>query len=37
MKAEMTRNGIWVSISTVSLTASCLFRCGEQRFRFVIP
>jgi hypothetical protein len=37
VKAEMTRNGIWVSISTVALTASCLFRCGEQRFRFVIP
>jgi len=37
LKAEMTRNGIWVSISTVALTASCLFRCGEQRFRFVIP
>lgn len=37
VKAEMTRNGVWVSISTVALTSSCLFRCGEQRFRFVIP
>jgi pSer/pThr/pTyr-binding forkhead associated (FHA) protein len=37
IKAAATRNGVWVSISTVGLTASCLFRCGEQRFRFVIP
>lgn len=35
--AETTRNGIWVSISAVALTPHCFFRCGEQRFRFVIP
>jgi hypothetical protein len=35
--SETTRNGIWVSISAVSLSAHCFFRCGEQRFRFVIP
>ena len=35
--AETTRNGIWVSISAVGLTPNCFFRCGEQRFRFVIP
>jgi len=32
-----TRNGMWVSISAVGLTPTCYFRCGEQRFRFVIP
>jgi pSer/pThr/pTyr-binding forkhead associated (FHA) protein len=35
--AETTRNGIWVSISAVGLTPYSFFRCGEQRFRFVIP
>ena len=35
--SETTRNGIWVSISTVGLTPNCYFRCGEQRFRFTIP
>jgi pSer/pThr/pTyr-binding forkhead associated (FHA) protein len=35
--AESTRNGIWVSVSAVGLTPHCFFRCGEQRFRFVIP
>jgi pSer/pThr/pTyr-binding forkhead associated (FHA) protein len=37
ISAETTRNGIWVSISAVGLTPYCFFRCGEQRFRFVIP
>ena len=35
--AETTRNGVWVSISAVGLTPCSFFRCGEQRFRFVIP
>lgn len=35
--AEQTKNGIWVSISAVALSSHCFFRCGEQRFRFVIP
>lgn len=35
--AETTRNGIWVSASAVALTSYCFFRCGEQRFRFMIP
>jgi hypothetical protein len=35
--SETTRNGIWVSISAVSLSAHCFFRCGEQRFRFEMP
>ena len=35
--SETTRNGIWVSVSAVGLTPNCYFRCGEQRFRFVIP
>lgn len=35
--AETTRNGVWVSITTVTLTAHCHFRCGEQLFRFEIP
>lgn len=35
--AETTRNGIWVSVSAVALTPYCFFRCGEQRFRFMIP
>jgi pSer/pThr/pTyr-binding forkhead associated (FHA) protein len=37
ISAESTRNGIWVSVSAVGLTPYCFFRCGEQRFRFVIP
>ena len=37
ISSETTRNGIWVSISAVSLSSHCFFRCGEQRFRFVIP
>jgi hypothetical protein len=35
--SETTRNGIWVSVSAVALTSYCFFRCGEQRFRFMIP
>lgn len=35
--SEQTKNGIWVSISAVALSSHCFFRCGEQRFRFVIP
>lgn len=35
--AETTRNGVWVSITAVTLTAHCHFRCGEQLFRFEIP
>jgi hypothetical protein len=35
--AEPTRNGVWVSASTVALTSNCRFRCGEQQFWFVIP
>jgi hypothetical protein len=37
IQAEPTRNGVWVSIAAVLLTSGCFFRCGEQRFRFVIP
>ena len=37
ISAETTRNGIWVSVTAVGLTPFCFFRCGEQRFRFVIP
>ena len=37
ISAETTRNGIWVSVAAVGLTPYCFFRCGEQRFRFVIP
>lgn len=37
ISSETTRNGIWVSVSAVALTPYCFFRCGEQRFRFVIP
>ena len=32
-----TKNGIWVSVSAAALSSHCFFRCGEQRFRFVIP
>jgi hypothetical protein len=35
--AETTRNGVWVSTTTVTLTVHCHFRCGEQLFRFEIP
>ena len=37
IQAEPTRNGVWVSIAAVLLTSGCFFRCGEQRFRFMIP
>jgi hypothetical protein len=37
ISSETTRNGIWVSVSAVGLTPYCFFRCGEQRFRFMIP
>jgi len=37
MTSEGTRNGIWVSISAALLSPLCYFRCGDQRFRFVIP
>ncbi len=37
MSAEATRNGTWVSVTAVALTSYCFFRCGEQRFRFVVP
>ena len=35
--AEITRNGVWVSTTSVTLTPRCHFRCGEQLFRFEIP
>jgi len=35
--SDGTKNGIWVSISATLLAPLCYFRCGEQRFRFVIP
>lgn len=35
--SQPSKNGIWVSISTVALSAHCFFRCGEQRFRFMVP
>jgi len=35
--AQPTRNGVWISVTTVQLTSSCRFRCGEQQFWFVIP
>ncbi len=37
MEADYTRNGVWVSVNSIMLTGNCLFRLGEQRFRFVIP
>lgn len=35
--AETTRNGVWVSTTSVTLTPYCHFRCGEQLFRFEVP
>ena len=35
--AKPTRNGVWISTTTVALTSNCRFRCGEQLFWFVIP
>jgi hypothetical protein len=35
--AEKTRNGIWLSITAVTLARHCFFRCGEQQFRFFLP
>lgn len=37
MEADATRNGVWVSVTAIMLTANCSFRLGEQRFRFLIP
>ncbi len=37
IKAEKTRNGLWVSTGEVTLKSYCHFRCGEQLFRFEIP
>ncbi len=37
INAETTRNGVWVSVNTVTLTGHCFFRCGEQIFRFELP
>jgi pSer/pThr/pTyr-binding forkhead associated (FHA) protein len=35
--SEKTMNGVWVNIRSIKLTRHCLFRCGEQVFRFVLP
>lgn len=35
--AGTTENGVWANIRSITLTAHCFFRCGEQFFRFVIP
>lgn len=35
--ADHTRNGVWVSVTSIMLTGNCFFRLGEQRFRFVVP
>jgi len=32
-----SRNGIWVNTDATPLMSCCFFRCGEQRFKFVIP
>ena len=37
IEAELTRNGIWISINTLALGSNCYFRCGEQQFRFLLP
>jgi pSer/pThr/pTyr-binding forkhead associated (FHA) protein len=37
MVANSTRNGVWVSVTSIELRSNCFFRLGEQRFRFVIP
>ena len=30
-----SRNGVWVQIQSIPLTAVCRFQCGEQRFLFL--
>jgi pSer/pThr/pTyr-binding forkhead associated (FHA) protein len=37
MEADVTRNGVWVSVTSIELRSNCFFRLGEQRFRFMIP
>ena len=37
IKSEQTRNGLWLSITSIILARHCYFRCGEQLFRFLIP
>ena len=35
--AEPTRNGIWIAVNAIMLSGNCMFRAGEQRFRFTLP
>jgi len=35
IKALPSKNGVWVQIKTVRLSAVCRFQCGEQRFVFM--
>ena len=37
VEAQPSLNGIWVKIDAVKLTDNCLFQCGEQRFKFLLP
>jgi len=36
LEAQPSLNGIWVKVDRIKLTDSCLFQCGEQRFRFQV-
>ena len=37
INSQPSLNGIWVKIDAIKLTDNCLFQCGEQRFKFVLP
>ena len=37
INSQPSLNGIWVKIDAIKLTNNCLFQCGEQRFRFMLP
>jgi pSer/pThr/pTyr-binding forkhead associated (FHA) protein len=36
LEALPSKNGVWVQVSAIRLTAVCRFQVGEQRFLFTI-
>jgi pSer/pThr/pTyr-binding forkhead associated (FHA) protein len=36
IEAKPSKNGVWVQVSSIRLSGTCRFQCGEQRFLFVI-
>ena len=36
IEAKPSKNGVWVQVSSIRLSGTCRFQCGEQRFLFVV-